>query len=216
MSTLLGYKVKANRSELLSLRKRQALARRAHNFLEEKHALLAQELENIRGTLLPLEQKLTNDTAHAYALLSKALISYGASRVYTAAISVEPNDRVEIRWSRVRGITVPRFENLVVSRTPLDRGYAPTGTGCGIDDAALELEECLRLLVSVAELQSVTRIIEEEMKRARTLSLALEKILIPRIQHEIRRVIDMLEEHEREQHQRTKWVLKTASESFLV
>jgi len=212
MSSLFGYRVRANRFELLSLRRRLSLAKRAHDFLEEKHALLSQELQSVRGMLLPLEEKLLSDSARAYSLLSEALVSYGMSRLYTAAISVAPNDRVEVHWTRVRGIAVPRFESLVEVRTPLRRGYSLTEVGCGIDEAASELEKCLNLLVSVAELQNIARRVEEEMRRARTLSLALEKILIPRIQLEIRRVIDMLEEQEREQHQRTKWVLKTVEE----
>ncbi|MEM2094440.1 MAG: V-type ATP synthase subunit D [Candidatus Bathyarchaeia archaeon] len=208
MSNLFGQRVRANRFELLSLRKRLSLAKRAHDFLDKKQVLLTQELESIRGMLLPLEQKLSNDAVKAYLLLSKALIKYGVHKVYAEAACVASNDEVEVHWTHARGVTVPRFKSLIKVRTPVQRGYDLIDGSCIIDEAASELEKCIELLVHVAELQSIAQRLEEEIRRARTLSLALEKILIPRIMLEIRRVLDYLEEQEREQHQRTKWVLK--------
>lgn len=206
LSLRIRWKTRRTRHELLKLRDRLELAEKAHELLEEKYKVLMQEAQHIRRTLLPFQKELQSRVDRAYALLSEALIGLGTRVVYRAALSTQANDEVEMRWATVRGVSTPRLRSKIRKRTVLERGYGLSETDYRLDEAAGMFEAALMSLVEVAETENILRILEEEIEQTGVRVSALEKILIPSLAKEIRRIETELEEKERESHVLVKWV----------
>ncbi|MFW6117156.1 MAG: V-type ATP synthase subunit D, partial [Thermoproteota archaeon] len=89
---------------------------------------------------------------------------------------------------------------------PVERGYGLSDTNYLLDTAAGAFEEVLGTLIEVAELKNIHRKLEKEVEKTRIRFSALEKILIPNLEEEIKIIENKLEEKEREHHTMIKWV----------
>ncbi len=212
MSLLIKLKARRTRYGLLRLKDQLEIAQKAHDLLEEKYRILMQEAQDIRRTLVPFQHKLQSKIEAAYALLSETIISLGVHQVDKAARSSEVNDELEIRWSTVRGISIPQLKPKIRKRTPLERGYELRSTNYVLDRTAEVFEELLSLLVGVAELENILRIFEGEIEKIEIRVSALEKVLIPSLKHEIKMIENRLEEKERESHIMVKWIKEKSAE----
>lgn len=206
MSLMFRRKTRRTRHELLLLRDQLKLAQKAHSLLEEKYKVLTQEAQHISGVLLAFKQELDSKAKNAYALLSESIISLGLRNVYKAALSTKANDEVEMRRTIVRGLSVPKLVPKIQRRKPLERAYGLASTNYSLDKAADAFEDVLISLVEVAELDNILRIVKGEVKKTGIRASALEKILIPTLKSEIRKIEDKLEEREREMHTMIKWI----------
>jgi V/A-type H+-transporting ATPase subunit D len=206
LSLRIRWKTRRTRHELLKLKDRLELAEKAHELLEEKYKVLIQEAQHIRRTLLPFQKELESKVERAYALLSEALIGLGTRAVYRAALSTQANDEIGMRWTTVRGVATPRLISKSRKRTLLERGYGLSGTDYRLDAAAGMFEDALTSLIEVAETENILRILEDEIEKTGIRVSALEKILIPSLTKEIKRIENKLEEKERESHVMVKWV----------
>jgi len=205
LSLLIKLKTRRTRHELLRLRDQLEIAEKALSLLEEKYRLLMQEVEGVRKTLLPFQQELADKIAKAYALLSESIVSLGFRKVYRAALSTQANDEVDVKWTTIRGVAVPKLESKIQKRNPLQRGYGLTSTDHLVDESAEAFEDMLAYLIHVAELENILRIWEREIKRTRVRVSALQKVLIPSLRHEINMIENSLEEHDRHRHVLVKW-----------
>ena len=205
MSLLIRWKTRKTRHELLKLREQLELARKALSLLEEKYKLLMQEAQDVRQTVLPFQQKLEERIENAYALLSESVISVGFRKVYRAALSTQPNDQVEMRWTTIRGVAVPRLFPKIEKRNLLQRGHGLTSTNYLIDKTAEAFEDTLDCLVQVAELVNILKILEKEIDKTRIRVSALQKVLIPSLENEIKMIENRLEEAELHRHVLVKW-----------
>jgi len=214
MSLRIRWQTRRTRYELLRLKDQLELAQKAHALLEEKYKVLMQEAARIRMTLLPLQDELTSRAEKSYMLLSEAICSLGLRKVYRAALSCSANDNVEIRWDAIRGFSTPRLTSKIRVRTPLERGYGLTDTNHFLDLAAESFEETTISLIEVAEVENVLRILEEETRKTGIRVLALEKVMIPSLESEIKTIEEKLEEKEREGHITIKWFTESLQENL--
>ena len=206
MALHIRWKTRRTRHELRKLKDRLQLAERAHELLEEKYKMLMQEEQHIRRTLLPFQQQSKSKVDRASAMLSETLTELGTRAVYRAALSTQANDEIEMRWATVRGVATPRLRAKIRERTLLERGYGLHSTDYRLDATAGMFEEALISLVEVAETENILRILKEEIDQTGIRVSALEKILIPSLRKEIKRIENELDEKERESHGLVKWV----------
>jgi H(+)-transporting ATP synthase subunit D len=214
MTLRIRWKTRRTRYELLKLKDQLELAQKAHTLLEEKYKMLMQEAAHIRMTLLPLQEELVSKAEKSYMLLSEAICSLGLRKVYRAALSSNANDNVEIRWDAIRGFSTPRLTSKIRVRTPLERGYGLTDTNNFLDLAAGSFEETTISLIEVAELENVLRILEKETRETGIRVLALEKVMIPSLENEVKTIEEKLEEKEREGHIMIKWFTESLQETL--
>jgi V/A-type H+-transporting ATPase subunit D len=212
LSLLIRFRTRRTRHELLKLREQLELAKKALTLLEEKYKILLEEAHNVRNTILPFQQELADKIEDAYALLSGSVISLGLRNVYKACVSTLPNDDVEMKWTSVRGVAVPRLFSKIQKRTPLKRGYGLTDTNYALDKTADAFEDTVIYLVQVAELANILRILEKEINKTRVRVSALQKVLIPSLEHETRVIENRLEESEMERRVMIRWARERAPE----
>lgn len=214
MSLRIRWKTQRTRHELRRLKDQLELAKKAHTLLEEKYKVLMQEAQHIRRTIFPFQEELRSRVEEAFTFLSETVISLGLRRVYRAALSTKVNDYVEMRWTTLRGVSVPQLSSKIQKRTVLERGYGLTDTNYSLDKAAEAFENLLISIVEVAELENILRILKEEIKKTSIRVSALEKVLIPSLRSEIKTIENRLEEKDRERHIMVEWVKERQSETL--
>jgi V/A-type H+-transporting ATPase subunit D len=205
LSLNIGWKTRPTRYELLKLKDRHKLAKRAHDLLEDKYRMLNLETQSIRDTLIPFEKQLNSELKKSYRAFFRALMQSGLKNMELAAKSTKANDNIQVRWERVHGLTLPNIQPRIERRNPLERGYGLSNTSAAIDDAAESAEQTVSLLVTVSELRNTLRSLQREVERTRIRVFALEKVLLPYLDQEIKTIEIKLEERERERH--TVWRL---------
>jgi V/A-type H+-transporting ATPase subunit D len=104
----------------------------------------------------------------------------------------------------IMGVSIPVISIGNLVRKINERGYGLLSTNAKLDDAAKSFEECLTLIVSLAEVEESVRRIAEEVEKTKRRVNALEYIVIPRLKATIRHIEMRMEEIERESFMRLK------------
>lgn len=199
--------LKATRMELLAVRKRIKLARKGHKLLKEKRDALIGEFFSIIKELTTLRERVESVLADAHLQLGGAMAIHGRESVGSAALAVSRELELRVGWRHIMGVRVPLLEIPGGTRkTAEERGYGYVGTSARLDAAVEHFEEALGLVVELAEVELGARALAEEINRTKRKVNALERVLIPRIEDEARRIEMSLEEMERENFARLKTI----------
>jgi V/A-type H+-transporting ATPase subunit D len=192
--------------ELLRLRRRMELARRAKDLLEEKRTVLVMELLNLLRTTRDLEERLEKGLASAYEAWTEARAIMGEKSL--SSISTESWDRfsLETATKNIVGTPVPTIKFLKTMELEGAFPYDLATTPAELDKAVVELERVLDLIAEEAEVEAAVKSLATKLESLKRRVNALEYIFLPRIERNIKFIQDHLEEMERESFFRLKRV----------
>lgn len=202
--------VKPTRMELLKLRRREAIARKGHDLLEEKRDAMVLELFRLLEEYRDVRDRMVTAMEEAYAHLARARMAAGEQTLQEISYAAPPIQMIEGGTRQVMGVLVPRMEVPTrLRRGP--RGYTPATAPAEVDEAMDAFDRALREILVYAEIEtaivSLSRATESTKRRVN----ALEHIQIPRIQATERRIEAHIQELEREdffRRKRTKKILE--------
>ncbi|MDD3574059.1 V-type ATP synthase subunit D [Methanospirillum sp.] len=193
--------VKPTRLELIRLSRRELIASKGKDILQEKldalvieHARLSKELENMAVTI-------RRQIQGACEALQLAGIMTGWIRLEELALSSVKIPEPTVSLSQIMGVRVPDLTMPEMSghgHFRSQRGYSISGTSGQVDEAALRFESVLESLIIYASLEGRLDRISFEMNRTRRRVNALEHLVIPRLVRTMRYIEIRLEERERE------------------
>jgi len=183
--------------ELLNLRRRKRLAERGLSLLKEKRDALVMELLSIAKEYQNLMAEVREKMEQAMRSLILAKIDLGASKLNEIIASLKPQIAVEVRMRNIMGVATPMFKvtPIVDVETP---PYNLLNTTTYLDEAAKAFRELFPSIVKLAEVQAVARRIAEEVEKAKRRVNALENIVIPMINRNIKYIELYLDERARE------------------
>lgn len=196
--------VSPTRMELLKLRRRVALAKKGHDLLKEKMDALVMEFFEVLGKIYEARAKAFEQLSKAHRALSTCFACMGTLETKHASREARRELRVEVSTRYVMGVQVPVVEVGGVERNALKRGYSLHTTSSVLNDASLEFERALELLMDVAELEESARAIARELEKTKRRVNALEYVLIPRLMRALKFIMMRLDEMEREYFFRLK------------
>jgi V/A-type H+-transporting ATPase subunit D len=196
--------VRPTRIELLKLRRRELLAKKGHDLLEEKLDAMILELFRIledyrkqRNTLGLLLQK-------AYETLTEARMVNGQQHLMSVSYAIPELPDISMGARTIMGVQIPVISTPETLRGMPERGYSYIGTSAVLDEAADAFEKVLKQSLLVAEKERTIQKIAQEIEGTRRRVNALENIFIPRL-HATQDYIEMhLQELEREDFFRRK------------
>jgi V/A-type H+/Na+-transporting ATPase subunit D len=187
--------VSANRMVLARLRKRLGTAQRGHSLMKRKQEELvhrfraaALEIGRLRG-----EVDVRLPEAYAIYLLGHDQLPHGAD---PPAFPSAPPVRVAVNRSprRVLNLTASRSEvDAAISLPPFGLAY----TNTDLDASVLKLRTLLPVMIDLADRLQEMYLIRGEIIRTRRRVNALEYVLIPQIERDIKAVQMKLDEMER-------------------
>jgi len=190
--------VRPTRIELLKLRKREILARKGHDLLEEKRDAMVMEFFRMIDEYWERQEQLERDLERAYEQLLEAQMVMGYASVGEISHAVPEMAEITMELRPIMGVKVPVIKEPETLRGTAERGYSYVSTSAAFDEAADSFESVMKHVLRVAETETAIRKLAQEIERTKRRVNALENILIPRL-HETQKYIEMhLEELERE------------------
>jgi len=204
---------KPTRMELIGMRKRLKLARKAHDLLREKQDALMMEFLSTIQKYLDLRKQIDALLQKTFKSIMKAKMSLGIKNFYEIIYFSNFNVETKIRFRNVMGVYTPVIE-LVKSQTtqiPYSIHYSsPT-----FDEAQILANDTLSAILKMAEVESALKALAEEIKSVKRRVNALEYVVIPRIEKIVKNIEQYLSEREREDIFRIKRLISIRSKSTI-
>ncbi len=189
--------VNPTRMELTRIKRRLVTARRGHKLLKDKR----DEMVRRFIALIKENQRLRIDVERE---LSLALGEFALARAV-----MEPEALEEAVLYPARSVTLTLdSRNIMSVDVPVltvDEGsmhetvlpYGLVATSAQLDGAIANMAELLPRLVRLAEIEKTCNLLADEIEKTRRRVNALEYVMIPDLEHNIRRITMKLEENER-------------------
>lgn len=196
--------VAATRSQLLALRSRLSLARRGRDLLEEKRNQLMAEFRKAAAQVLSETGELDSAAAAARHALALAEAFDGPEAVRSAALTTHRRIDLTARPVTITGVRIAEIDFEPVGLPRFARGYTAAGSSPHIDRVAERYEAQVELVLRVAAYEVRLRRLSEEIGTTTRRVNALESVVIPRLEHQIRIIHSRLEERERQDRFRLK------------
>lgn len=190
--------VNPTRMELTKLKKKLTTARRGHKLLKDKRDELMRQFLDLVRENKTLREKVEAGvkTANKNFVLARSAMSDEAMSVALMA----PRQEVFLdRTTRnVMSVDVPVFE--YKTKTPDEHDIYPYGfafTSSDLDDAVKSLQDILPSMLRLAEVEKSCQLMASEIEKTRRRVNALEHIMIPEMEENIKYILMKLDENER-------------------
>lgn len=193
-----GTQVNPTRMELTRLKKKLVTAVRGHKLLKDKRdELMRQFLDKVReNRALREEVETALVSANQNFMLARA--GMPDEMLNTALLAPKQELTISAGTQNVMSVEIPDFD--FKTRTPdqndmYSYGFAFT-TG-DLDDAILSLSEVFPKMLKLAEVEKSCQLMAAEIEKTRRRVNALEHVMIPELQTNIKYITMKLDENER-------------------
>jgi len=141
----------------------------------------------------------------AYEALQTANITMGISNVEQIAQSISEASGFEVLDKSIMGVEIPEIKH---EEDRLTHHYSFYHTNTALDVAMQKFHEVKLLLYELSEVEDSVYKLAMEVKRTQKRANALQNIQIPRYREMVGKILEVLEEREREDFFRLKVVKK--------
>ena len=193
------------RSNLLRMKKDLQFAREGYEILDRKRVVLTSELIRLAKDAEALQQELWRLLAAAYRALEQARLTMGQDQVEWASLAMSRTVDVRLRFRGVMGVPIPNIET---RGGPLEMTYGLGDTPATLDEASAAFREVVTRIPRLSELVTAVWRLAGELRKTQRRVKALQYIFIPQFEQTVLFIKSALEEREREETFRLKW-LKT-------
>jgi V/A-type H+-transporting ATPase subunit D len=197
--------VAPTRTNLIRVRKDLQFAREGYEILDRKREVLTTELVRVAHEAEVLQNDVWALLHTAYAALRKARLTLGGGRVEWAALAANKSVDVHLRFRGIMGVAIPVIE---ARGAPHEMPYSPGDTNAALDEASALFREVLVRVPQLSMLVTTVWRLAGELRKTQRRVNALQHIFIPNYEATVAFIVSSLEEREREEIFRLKW-LKT-------
>lgn len=193
-----GTQVNPTRMELTRLKKKLVTATRGHKLLKDKRdELMRQFLERVRENKA-LREKVEAGIKAANKNFLLARAGTQDEVLNTAMLAPKQRVSVESGVENVMSVEIPSFT--FQTRTP-DKNdifsYGFAFTSSDLDDAVQSLSDIFPDMLKLAECEKACQLMAAEIEKTRRRVNALEHVMIPELQENIKYITMKLDENER-------------------
>lgn len=203
----MAQQVFPTKGNLMALVKSNQLAKKGFELMDRKRNILIREMMGLLDDVHLLRDELSKTYQLAYMALQEANITLGI--VSDIAKSIPIDDEVEITYRSVMGVTIPKVSHVPV---PIKIRYGLGSTNTKFDYAYKQFQRVRDLTVKLAEIDTATYRLANAIRKAQKRANALQNVVIPRFEKNIKFITEVLEEKEREAFTRQK-VIKNRKEA---
>jgi len=197
--------ISPTRTNLIRLKKEIRFAKEGYAILDRKREALTGELVRVAKEADTLQKDVWALLETAYAAMEKARLVMGSDHVEWASLAVNKTVEVHMRLRGIMGVAIPQIES---RGEPPELLYSPGDTAAVLDEASAAFREVLIKIPQLSMLTAAVWRLANELKKTQRRVNALQHVFIPQYQHQIEFIVSSLEEREREETFRLKW-LKT-------
>jgi V/A-type H+/Na+-transporting ATPase subunit D len=202
MSTI---NVAPTRTNLIRVKKDLQFAREGYEILDRKREVLTTELVRVAHEADVLQKEVWKILETAYGALEKAQLTLGSDNVEWAALAANKTVDVHLKLRGIMGVAIPVIE---ARGEPQKMLYSLSGTNAALDEASAAFREVLIKTPQLSMLVTTVWRLAGELRKTQRRVNALQHIFIPAYEETVAFIVSSLEEREREETFRLKW-LKT-------
>lgn len=190
--------VNPTRMELTRLKKKLTTAIRGHKLLKDKRdELMRQFLDMVRENKV-LREKVEAGVAVANKNFLLARSSMESEILDVSLMSPRQEVYLECSNRNVMSVEIPEFE--YKTKTPDENDIYPYGfafTSNDLDEAVKSLQDVFPEMLRLAEIEKSCQLLSAEIEKTRRRVNALEHVMIPQMQENIKYIKMKLDENER-------------------
>lgn len=190
--------VNPTRMELTRLKKKLVTAHRGHKLLKDKRDELMRRFLDLVRFNKELREKVENgiEEANKKFVLAAAVMNDPALK--TALLAPKQSVSVNVSKQNVMSVEIPVFD--YQTRTPAENdiySYGFAFTSGDLDDAIASLNSVFPDMLKLAECEKSCQLMADEIEKTRRRVNALEHVMIPEYQRQIKYITMKLDENER-------------------
>jgi V/A-type H+-transporting ATPase subunit D len=194
----------AIRSRLLTLHHERMAARLGRELLDSKREAILRELLHRMRRRDELRTAVRAALDEARRTLRAACVEIGSTQIDAALLAQPVTALLDMRHGSLVGVPMPRLQPRLSAFLP---HYGVAATSASLDAAGMRFGALLPALVGLAEQEEAVRNLQTGLLKTVRRQKALERVVIPRLESEIREVTAALEEEERDEwSRRTRWL----------
>lgn len=190
--------VNATRMELTRLKGRLKTAVRGHKLLKDKRdELMKQFLETVRENRA-LRRRVEEGLMRAHGSFTVASALMSPEGLEQALLYPKQSVELSITSHNIMSVAVPTYT--FQTKDCKGRELYPYGfamTSCELDGAVEALASVFQDMLKLAQVEKSAQLLAEEIEKTRRRVNALEYVMIPRMQENIKYIAMKLEENER-------------------
>lgn len=190
--------INPTRMELSRQKKKLTTARRGHKLLKDKRDELMREFLDLVRENMELRLKVEEGikAANVNFVLAKATMSQQS--LHTAMMTPKQEMYLDVKKKNVMSVNTPVFETKTRTADENDiYSYGFAYTSCDLDDAVKSLSDVLPDMIRLAEVEKSCQLMAAEIEKTRRRVNALEHVVIPEAEANIKYISMKLDENER-------------------
>ncbi len=199
-----GQNVSATKIELLKFKKSSQVATMVQKILDDKRKVLLKNIEEMIEEASKARSGIWDPLQDIYKSVNEAYLALGTDTVDSVAESTPPVMEVEVSIRRVVDVKIPALSVTEKDTKSMPYGFADTNSS--IDRAAKQIKELLPKICKAAEYENSIFSLAKALEKTQKVLNALENVIIPQYQHNIRFIAQALEEKDREEFAKLKKV----------
>lgn len=190
--------VNPTRMELTRLKKKLVTAQRGHKLLKDKRDELMRRFLDLVRENQALRKKVEDAIAEANKSFVLARAVMQDEVIQTALLATKQEATVEVETRNVMSVEIPVFRSQTRTPDAADvYSYGLAFTSADLDSAVGELADLLPELLLLAEKEKSAQLLAAEIEKTRRRVNALEHVMIPDTQAQIKMITMKLDENER-------------------
>lgn len=191
----------ATRSRLFELRRDRSAARHSAELLDRKREVLLREIARRERLRNDLRAVVATKYAEAHLRLRIARVELGMRGVEAASLAQSARQIIDRRETSVMGVRIPQLRATV---EPYRAFYGAAATTESLDECGAAFTDLVPHVVTLAQEEIAVTRLSAAMRKTTKLVNALQKVVLPRIEKEIRTIVDGIEEDERDESVRRR------------
>lgn len=188
-------RVNPTRMELSRLKKQLEVAQRVHKLLKDKQDEMVRQFMAIIKESRSLRIETETELKKIIARFSSAKLKMSKAGIFEALMI--PTKSIEIKTSSrtIMNIKIPELDIKDEGKIDLTYGFAFTPSE--LDEAIIALSKLLPKMVRLADLEKTCDLLANEIEKTRRRVNAIEHIMIPNMEADIKYIVQKLDDNER-------------------
>ena len=185
------------RMVLNQLKGRLKTARRGHKLLKDKRDELMRQFMDVVRRNKELRTKVEKGLTDAFASQQVASSIMSPEMLDQALLYPRQSVELDMTYKNIMSVNVPRYKFQTRNNDPSEiYPYGFAQTSGELDDALEKLEKVFRDMLELAEVEKTMQLLAEEIEKTRRRVNALEYVMIPELEGNIKYISMKLEENE--------------------
>ena len=189
--------INPTRMELTRLKGRLRTAQRGHKLLKDKRDELMKQFMDVVRENRALRKKVEEGLMKAHGSFTVASALMSPEMLEQSLLYPKQSVELDMTFQNIMSVDVPQYHFRTHSQDPGEiYPYGFANTSGELDDAVSAMSQVFQDMLKLAEIEKTSQLLAEEIEKTRRRVNALEYVMIPELEQNIRYISMKLDENE--------------------